>query len=57
MFIANKREYEPRSNGAQCFRQSYLHRASVSLRWSEEDLWSARSINIKSLRDGEPANC
>ena len=28
---------------------------SVSLRWSEEEYFATRSINISSLRDGEPA--
>jgi hypothetical protein len=37
MFIETGVVHDPRSSGAQCFRQWYGSRASVSLGWSEEE--------------------
>jgi hypothetical protein len=50
MFIENGFENDPRSSGAQCFPEWYASRASVSLRWSEEESFGARACyNISSL--------
>jgi hypothetical protein len=44
MFIETGCDQDPRSSGAQCFRQEQAGRDFVSLRWSEEDSLGARAF-------------
>jgi hypothetical protein len=55
MFIETDHEHDPRSSGAQCFRESCSSRASISLRWSEEESFGAPAFyKHEAVRGGEP---